>query len=295
MKKYSAVQQQIIKNVQKLNHLDRRNWQVDSPYYESVQKSIYGCLHFISDEFGSAFCYDGKKGYIMTCAHCVIENEDEDKDDSINVASVDQSIQISEPPQKKRGRPKKIQEPQQHAKPKQTFHLIFANGEDVECKVVKYNKKLDIAVLQIIQRGTDISQKIYPQIEIFQEGQLKKFEELICIGQPAYHDMESTKSQKTNYPPFYISKGYFEGYTLDPIYGVQEKELGPLKHSCWTYWGHSGSPIINLQGKVIGIHNSWNENNGMRHGVSIHAIREFQKLYPHLFSSQNENKQDQQM
>lgn len=78
------------------------------------------------------------------------------------------------------------------------------------------------------------------------EGDMKKCEELVCIGQPAYHDMESVKEGKTNYPPFYMSNGYFEGYTLDPIYGVKEKGLGPLKHSCWTYWGHSGSPLLNL-------------------------------------------------
>lgn len=59
--------------------------------------------------------------------------------------------------------------------------MIFAKGEIVECKVVKFNKKLDIAILQIIKKECD-QDKVYPSIEIFQDVELKKYEELVCIG-----------------------------------------------------------------------------------------------------------------
>ncbi len=60
-------------------------------------------------------------------------------------------------------------------------------------------------------------------------------DQVFCIGQP------------DSYPTFYLSKGYTKGYYgNDLIFGTDE--LGPLKHNCWTYWGHSGAPIINLKG-----------------------------------------------
>ena len=66
-----------------------------------------------------------------------------------------------------------------------------------------------------------------------------------------------------------------EGICHDILYGF--KGLGPLMHSCWTYWGHSGSPIFNSEGLVVGMHNSWDSKNGMRHGVTIEAITVFLK------------------
>ena len=52
------------------------------------------------------------------------------------------------------------------------------------------------------------------------------------------------------------------------------REIGQLVHSCWTYWGHSGAPIIH-RGKLIGLHSSWDDETGTRHGVHLLAILEF--------------------
>ena len=52
--------------------------------------------------------------------------------------------------------------------------------------------------------------------------------------------------------------------------------LGRLLHSCWTYWGHSGAPLFDRDGRIVGLHNSWDaDNDGQRHGVDWVRINEF--------------------
>jgi len=91
-------------------------------------------------------------------------------------------------------------------------------------------------------------------------------------------------------------------------------DIGQLRHNCWTYWGHSGAPIFvpisNTTNTVsstsittststsntntnntdtlmlIGLHSSWDDQTGTRHGIHIEAIRRFIiesiPLYPSL-------------
>ncbi len=63
--------------------------------------------------------------------------------------------------------------------------------------------------------------------------------------------------------------------------------LGQQIHSAWTYWGHSGCPLISVQNtndrgdnncqkvQIVGVHNSWDDRNGNRHGVSLCNLRYF--------------------
>ena len=56
------------------------------------------------------------------------------------------------------------------------------------------------------------------------------------------------------------------------------KGVGPQRHSCWTYWGHSGCPIVcadDGRADIVALHNSWDDSNGQRHGVPLRALREF--------------------
>lgn len=60
-------------------------------------------------------------------------------------------------------------------------------------------------------------------------------------------------------------------------------EIGALKHTCWTYWGHSGAPLIHADTRapgggdfaLVGLHSSWDDRTGMRRGVALVAIRAF--------------------
>ena len=53
--------------------------------------------------------------------------------------------------------------------------------------------------------------------------------------------------------------------------------LGGVKHDAWTYWGHSGCPLFNSRGHVVALHNSWDSETAMRHGVTYEAIVYFLK------------------
>jgi V8-like Glu-specific endopeptidase len=64
----------------------------------------------------------------------------------------------------------------------------------------------------------------------------------------------------------------------DKVYVDKKRDLGPLAHDCWTYWGHSGAPLINKQGEVVGMHNSWNPKNAMRHAMSLLSLMKFREI-----------------
>ena len=46
-------------------------------------------------------------------------------------------------------------------------------------------------------------------------------------------------------------------------------------HSCWTYWGHSGGPLLDATGCIVGLHSSWDDETGTRHGIHLDALTEF--------------------
>ena len=86
--------------------------------------------------------------------------------------------------------------------------------------------------------------------------------------------------EKNEYKPFWISFGKIKGYMNDSVYC--KNDLGPLIHNCWTYWGHSGAPIFNFNGELVGMHNSWNEKNADRHGISLLGIIQFLSKFDFL-------------
>lgn len=48
---------------------------------------------------------------------------------------------------------------------------------------------------------------------------------------------------------------------------------GAVTHSAWTEWGHSGAPLFDLSGHIVGLHNSYDLRDASRHAVSWEAIR----------------------
>jgi len=98
---------------------------------------------------------------------------------------------------------------------------------------------------------------------------------MICIGQPGGGDLEAEGNKKTKYNLIEISEGRFKGMVKgqDP---QDNGEIGSLMHDCWTYWGHSGAPLVSVEdGSLVGLHSSWDDTTAMRHGVPGIAISEF--------------------
>lgn len=98
---------------------------------------------------------------------------------------------------------------------------------------------------------------------------------ILCIGQAGADDLESASPRKTDHDLVEISQGRLRGMVpgADPH---DKSDIGALRHDAWTYWGHSGAPLLCwVDGTLLGLHSSWDDTTAMRHGVPLVAIREF--------------------
>jgi len=226
-----------------------------------IQKIKSSCLCQVSDFFGSAVCIN-EKGYILTCAHAAPPFEDDNTKESL---------------------------------------YIFPSGQIIKAITIDKDEKIDLALLKISEvyqnkkfikinenKGKKNLYKFpYAKINKAENGlNPKKNEKIFCIGNPGFTMIDDDGYLEHNeYKPFWISFGKIKGYLRDQIYC--KNDLGPLIHNCWTYWGHSGAPLFNYEGELIGMHNSWNEKNADRHGNSLLGIIKFLEKFQFL---KNEDK-----
>ena len=114
---------------------------------------------------------------------------------------------------------------------------------------------------------------------------------VVCVGNPFDMDLECPDGETPRpmgFTPFWVSAGVLQGRLLTWKESAAKENLGRQRHSCWTYWGHSGAPLLrpvfhddpdgdenSMQVEVVGIHNSWDDTNGQRHAVSLEDIQEF--------------------
>lgn len=127
--------------------------------------------------------------------------------------------------------------------------LLFANGELVCAKAVAWDPKRDLALLLITEACEGST--TFPFVPIASTPP-KPNSQLFCIGHPGSEDLEtSTPNTPTNYDTLVVSTGTFRGLAAGQ--DVQDNsEIGALKHSCWTYWGHSGAPLVQRKGGRVG-------------------------------------------
>lgn len=204
----------------------------------AVAQAAAATLVFAQQEAGTAVCIS-PDGLLLTCSHCIAESQKEfDRKDDM--------------------------------------WLLFSSGRSVRAKCVAWDPKRDLALLQIIAaQAVSVvgeNQVQFPSVILgtSQGGQL------LCIGHPGSEDLEaSTSGIETDYDVLHISTGRSRG--LAPDQDPQDNsEIGALMHDCWTYWGHSGAPLIaRSSGKLVGLHSSWDDSTGMRRGVPLVAISAF--------------------
>lgn len=92
---------------------------------------------------------------------------------------------------------------------------------------------------------------------------------VVVIGQPG---RRTPSGEPTDYEPWHVSVGSIRGFLPDRL---GRQSLGRAKHSAWTYWGHSGSPLFDTRGRIVALHNSWDSRTAMRHAVPWEAIVHF--------------------
>jgi S1-C subfamily serine protease len=208
-------------------------------------------LVFAQHEAGTAVCISAS-GLVLTCAHCVAES------------------------------------PEEYAAAKPTW-LVFSSGRVVRAQCVAWDQRRDLALLRITAadrlagQAEASSPMTFPFADIANQTPLfapgnKQTTRLICIGHPGSEDLEAADSSQpvlTDYDVLHVSRGYYHGLASDQ--DVQDNsEIGALQHDCWTYWGHSGAPLIDAKsGEVVGLHSSWDDETGMRRGVAWEALHEF--------------------
>ncbi|KAI9692436.1 MAG: hypothetical protein M1822_006667 [Bathelium mastoideum] len=226
-------------------------------------------LVFAQEAAGTAVCIS-PDGLLLTCSHCVSASREELEEESRTGAKVRR-------------------------------WLLFASGIAVQAELVTgaWDDQRDLALLNIVgaqrnaSRGPDAANSnqrqtehdvsfAFPYVNIAVSSPRPK-DSLICIGHPGSEDLEaSIPGLATGYDVLHISEGQFRGYARGQ--DLQDNsEIGALKHDCWTYWGHSGAPLIDQKtGKLVGLHSSWDEETLMRRGVPLEAVRQFLQLHTAL-------------
>eukprot|EP01083_Nonionella_stella_P171749 587432_1 len=228
-----------------------RYWKQNDAF---LSRTIHSVCHFIQKECGTGVHIGN--GYVLSCCHVIVSDTDDDKDHI-----------------KRIGRIK---------------YILFANGIIYSAKCIAFNEEWDLSLSQInFDSRIDVKAELdesdaddneYEKEDKVEIGsavlspevpQLKC--DLFCVGNPSNINLESSGKRCNDFDPkvFHLSFGKLEteNNTSD--------ELGGYGHSCWTYWGHSGAPIFNRSGQIVAIHNSWNDQTGLRHAVKLKHIKEF--------------------
>ena len=213
-----------------------------------LKRAISATLVFGQEEAGTAVCI-APSGVLLTCAHCIAESPDDFL---------------------KNG--------------KRARWLLFAAGFAVQAQCIAWDDKRDLALLKIgasqsavlgQEAGTSLTSSIFPYIQVSSDGP-RRSAALLCVGHPGSEDLEASQPGiQTNYDVLHASSGHYRGLAKgqDP---QDNSEIGALKHDCWTYWGHSGAPLVKVEdGGLVGLHSSWDDQTGMRRGVGWEALKAF--------------------
>ena len=211
------------------------------PSDNHIRNTLESTLIFAQYEAGTAVCVDAA-GWILTCAHCFGDDEEEYR-----------------------------------ATNKRRW-LLYYTGLAVQVECREWDPQRDLALLKVIaieSNNTYIGDvPVFPFISLSTTKFSYKMP-ILCIGQPGRDDLESTSERRTKYNLIEVSQGTFQGMVrgANP---QDNSEIGTLMHDAWTYWGHSGAPLLRrADGTLIGLHSSWDDKTAMRHGVPAVAIREF--------------------
>lgn len=235
-------------------------------HFEKHKQAVEATLVFAQEEAGTAICIS-PEGLILTCSHCIAETEDEWEESKVH-------------------------------------WLLFRSGRAVGAKCVAWDPRRDLALLQVVaaQPSSSLIAPAGQPVPNLDDkkvggGTMHAFphaavatspppvdSRVVCVGHPGSEDLEASQPGiKTNYDVLHVSTGCFRGSTGD----LQDNSvIGALMHDAWTYWGHSGAPLFGRSsGLLIGLHSSWDDETGMRHGIPLEAIRQFMEENRGRFSS----------
>lgn len=142
----------------------------------------------------------------------------------------------------------------------------FPDGREFNAICIYIDTKLDLAIAALSDsKGRPLTVSL--PVARLSPSAAKTGDTVVIIGQPG---TRTPSGEATGYQPFHVSVGKVRGYRPNRL---DNQQLGRMKHDAWTYWGHSGSPLFDVRGDLIGLHNSWDSNTAMRHAVPWIAIK----------------------
>ncbi|KAL6234054.1 hypothetical protein BDW75DRAFT_174244 [Aspergillus navahoensis] len=220
-----------------------------SVYGKHIINALNATFIFAQAEAGTAVCIHND-GWILTCAHCFGDDEQEWQGNRYRWVLDYRGLAVQ-----------------------------------IECHV--WDERRDLALAKVVcveweaENESDIRDAGFGFASVpIPSGPSAAFPApdqtpIVCIGQPGSDDLESSTPRKTDYDLVEISGGRMRGLIpgADP---QNNSAIGTLKHDAWTYWGHSGAPLVCIQTGILnGLHSSWDDSTAMRHGVPLVAIQGF--------------------
>ncbi|OJJ05779.1 hypothetical protein ASPVEDRAFT_45272 [Aspergillus versicolor CBS 583.65] len=209
-------------------------------YGKHITTALQATYIFAQHEAGTAACID-PHGWILTCSHCFGESEREWRENMYK-------------------------------------WLLDYTGKSVQVECCFWDGRRDLALARVVSVETDeVDMGAFEFIPLHSSTSAGVYgrADIVCLGQPGSEDLESESPQATDYDLIEISEGRLRGLVPDAD-PHDNSEIGSLKHDAWTYWGHSGAPLVcGRTGKLLGLHSSWDDMTAMRHGVPLVAIRAF--------------------
>ena len=210
---------------------------------DAAADAFAACAHIVSEGSGSAVVVH-PSGTILTCCHCVAHDDD--------TASEDGGGDLASPSVPDADRLGRM------------LCLVLPCGRWCVAVCVAATEALDAAVLQAAWSSDPAP---YPAVPWMHAAPHVR-EKVLCVGNPGRWDLESKSAPGTrpihfNPPIFHTSSGAI----VDEDDAYVAMGLGGAKHTCWTYWGHSGAPLFTAwqpadttQPPVLAVaalHNSW--------------------------------------
>ena len=240
---------------------------------DAMTAAMEACVHIVPSGSGVRCGPRGK--FVLTCAHCVVWDGEGDDwgEESYYDADKDGERYIVGSTTRRVGR---------------MVTVVDVHGKHGGAVCVYHCDKFDLALLKIVDGplATGSAEIVGLSIGCFGSTdvgeQAKDKTPVVCIGNPFDVDLECPEGEEPEpmeHTPFWVSAGVLQGDLLTWEESAAKENVGRLRHSCWTYWGHSGAPLIRASESkidVVGLHNSWDDTNrGQRHAVSLEDIQEF--------------------
>lgn len=219
------------------------------------------------------------EGLVLTCAHCIDHDDDDDQPCS------PQKRAFSGGNRRSLTRTERVAYEEAHAAWRATTAkalgakrvgrlktCVTARGAHGVAECLAADEASDLALLRFVG-GPPGGLEALP---LGGEGDDEAGTPVLAVGNPYDWDLENAagaKPRRNGYTPFWASAGQLQGEIEADE--AEVKGVGPQRHSCWTYWGHSGCPIVDADGCVLALHNSWDDSCGQRYAVPLSAILAF--------------------